>query len=175
MMPADGREPRHASEADAVSRRCLLLLEQLLPIERTAFLLHDVFGRSRSETARLVGVSEDTCQRLLLRVRGVMTAAKPTIDAERKERQQVTNSFASAVRNRDVDLLATMLAPDAVAYVGTAQSPVSGRCAVTRLVDHLSADLVAGRAEISLEISVGLVQTVRWVKRTSRACRDAGA
>lgn len=65
-----------------------MLLEQLLPVERAAFLLHHVFGRSRSETARLVGVSEDTCQRLLVRGRRVMTAAKPAIDAERKERQR---------------------------------------------------------------------------------------
>jgi RNA polymerase sigma-70 factor (ECF subfamily) len=166
MTSAEDRDSRYAPEAEALSLRCLLFLEQLLPVERAAFLLHHVFGRSRSETARLVGVSEETCQRLILRVRRVMRTAKPTIEAERKERQHVTARFLAAVRKGDVHLLAELLAPDAMAYADAAQPPAVGRRAVARLLGHLGDELTANRIEMSLEIAEGLVQTVRCTSRT---------
>jgi hypothetical protein len=166
MTSAEDHDSRYAAEAEALSLRCLLLLEQLLPVERAAFLLHHVFGRSRSETARLVGVSEEACQRLLLRVRRVMRAAKPTIEAERKEQQTVTARFFAAVRNGDVHLLPELLAPDAVAHADAAQTLAVGRRAVARFLGHLGDELAADRIEMSLEIAEGLVQTVRLTSRT---------
>ncbi|HEV8462602.1 MAG TPA: sigma factor-like helix-turn-helix DNA-binding protein [Gaiellaceae bacterium] len=148
-------------EADALSLRCVLLLEQLPPVERSAFLLHHVFGRSRAETARIVGVSEAKCQHLLLRVQSVMSAAKPGIEAERKERHDVTSRFVAGVRAGDVDLLAELLALDAVAYVDTTQTPTVGRRAVARLLARLSGAFTVELADISLEVGGGLVQTVR--------------
>ena len=174
MMSGKGSDYRHAREAEGLSLRCLLLLEQLLPVERTAFLLHHVFGRSRSETARIVGVSEDTLQRLLLRARRVMRAAKQTIEAERKQRQHVTARFLAAVRNGDVDQVAELLAPDAVAY-GDAQTPTAGQRALADLLGHLSDELAADRVELSLEVSDGVVRTVRWTNRIPQDGRLAGA
>jgi hypothetical protein len=165
MMSGKGCDSRHAREAEALSLRCLLLLEQLLPVERTAFLLHHVFGRSRSETARTVGVSEETLQRLLHRVGRVMGPARQTIEAERKQRQHVTTRFLAAVRESDVDRLAELLAPDAVAYVDAAQTPTVGQHAVAHLLGHLDDELAADRVEMSLEISEGLVQTVQTTNR----------
>ena len=160
-MNSNGSHPDCAPEADALSLTCLVLLEQLLPVERAAFLLHHVFGRSRRETACLVGVSEATCQRLLLRAQCVVRTAKAKIEAERRERQDVTTRFSAGVRNSDVDFLAQLLAPDAVAYVDAARTATFGRRAVARLLGHRSDDLAVNRIEISLEIREGLVQTVR--------------
>lgn len=56
-----------------------------------------------------------------------MSAAKPAIEAERTERQDVTNRFFAGVREGDVHLLLGMLAPDALAYVDTKQTPTVGR------------------------------------------------
>ena len=165
MMSSKGCDSRHAQEAEALSLRCLLLLEQLLPVERTAFLLHHVFGQSRSETARMVGVSEETLQRLLRHLRRVMRPAKQTIEAERKQRQRVTTRFLAAVRESDVDQLAELLAPDAVAYVDVPQTPTVGQHTVAHLLGHLSHELAADRVEMSLEISEGLVQTVHTTNR----------
>lgn len=164
MMSGKGSDCRHAREAEDLSLRCLVLLEQLLPVERTAFLLHHVFGRNRSETARMVGVSEDTLQRLLLRVRAVLRAAKQTMEAERKQRQHVTARFLAAVRNGDVDQVAELLAPDAVAY-GDAQTPTARQRALANLLGHLSDELAADRVEMSLEIREGLVQTMQTTNR----------
>jgi RNA polymerase sigma-70 factor (ECF subfamily) len=158
---SNGSHPDCAPEADALSLTCLVLLEQLLPVERAAFLLHHVFGRSRRETACLVGVSEATCRRLLLRAQRVVRTTKAKIEAERSERQVVTNRFSAGVRNGDAHLLAQLLAPDAVAHVDAAGTPTFGRRAVARLLGHRSNDLAVDPVEISLEIREGLVQTVR--------------
>lgn len=160
-MSGKGRESRYSPEAEALSLRCLLQLEQLLPVERTAFLLHQVFGQSRSETARIAGVSEATCQQLLLRVQRVMKAARPKIEAERRERQDVTTRFFAGVRSGDVDLLARLLAPEAAAYVNAAGTPAIGRRAVACLLGRLSSDPAVGQVEMSLETREGLVETVR--------------
>jgi sigma-70-like protein/SnoaL-like protein len=172
-MAGNGRESHYATEADSLSLRCVLLLEQLLPVERRAFLLHHVFGRSRAETARIVGISEGTCQQLLVRVQRAMRGAKPRIEAERKERHEVTSRFFAGVRDGDVDLLADLLAPDAVAYVDATQTPTVGRRGVARLLARLSGDF-ADQVGITLEVGDGLVQTVRCADRISRTVTARG-
>ena len=161
-MNSRSRESECDAEAEALSLRCLMLLEQLLPVERTTFLLHHVFGRSRTETARMVGVSEATCQRVLRRVQRAMNAAKPTIEAERRERHDVANRFLAAVGEGDLHLLEELLASDAVAYVDAAQTPAVGRHAVARALARLSGAPAVDSDEISLQIAEGFVQTVRW-------------
>jgi Sigma-70, region 4 len=161
------RNVNYAAEAESLSLRCVLLLEQLVPVERAAFLLHHVFGRSRAETARMVGVSEATCQRLLRRVQRMMTAAKPTIEAERRERHDVTTRFVAAFRERDVQLLEKLLAPDAIAYTDATRTPTVGRRAVARELSGLR-DLGMDPEEILLEVDRGLVQTVRRADRASQ-------
>ncbi|HEV8462728.1 MAG TPA: sigma factor-like helix-turn-helix DNA-binding protein [Gaiellaceae bacterium] len=160
-MASNGRESDWATEADSLSLRCLLLLEQLLPVERSAFLLHHVFGRSRAETARIVGISEAKCQHLLLRVQRVMSAAKPAIEAERAEHHGIAARFLAGVRAGDVDLLAELLAPDAVAYADAAQTPTVGRRAVAGLLARLSRAFAMEQVELSLDVGDALVQTVR--------------
>ena len=50
-------DPRYGDEAVSLALTCLKLLERVRPIERSVFLLHDVFGRTHAETARIVGVT----------------------------------------------------------------------------------------------------------------------
>ncbi len=161
-MNSRSRESKWAAEAESLSLSCLMLLEQLLPVERTAFLLHHVFGRSPTETARMVGVSDASCRCLLRRVQRVMNAAKPTIEAERRERHDVADHFRAAVGESDLHLLEALLAPDAVAYVDTAQTPTVGRRAVAHALAALSSAPAVHPGEISLQIADGFVQTVRW-------------
>ena len=59
----------HAEEADSLSLAFLVLLEQLTPVERAVFLLHDVFGYGYGEVAKTVGKSEDNCRQLATRAR----------------------------------------------------------------------------------------------------------
>jgi hypothetical protein len=65
------------------------------------------------------------------------------------------------VRAGDVDLLAELLAPDAVAYADAAQTPTVGRRAVAGLLARLSRAFAMEQVELSLDVGDALVQTVR--------------
>lgn len=162
-------EPDHVAEAESLSLTCLMALEELLPVERAAFLLHHLFGRSHAETARAVGVSDAACRQLLGRGRRVMTAARPRLDAERRERKDVTRRFAAALRAGDQLGLAELLAPDVVAHMSAEQLTI-GRRNVAQLLDRLTRDLAPDQLAISIEVSGGLVQTVR--RRNASATRS---
>ena len=57
-------EPSAAEQADSLSLAFLVLLEELTPLERAAYLLHDVFGYSFEEVARSLNRSPAACRQL---------------------------------------------------------------------------------------------------------------
>ncbi len=59
--------------AQDVSVVFLLALERLSPLERAAFLLHDVFDLDYAEVARHLERSEATCRQLSSRARSMAT------------------------------------------------------------------------------------------------------
>src|SRR5919197_5836874 len=54
---------------DSVRMAMLVVLERLTPAERAAFVLHDVFGFSFEDVARIVGRSIEACRQLASRAR----------------------------------------------------------------------------------------------------------
>jgi limonene-1,2-epoxide hydrolase len=157
----NGDESECAAVAESLSLTCLMALEQVPPAVRAAFLLHRMFGRSRAETACTVGVSDAACDQFLLRGHRIMMAAKPTIEAERWQRREVTKRFFEALQERDERGLAESLAPDAVAYTSADKPPTVGRRKVAGLLGRMSPDLGLDQLGISIAIGGGLVQTVR--------------
>ena len=130
----------HAEEADSLSLAFLVLLEQLTPVERAVFLLHDVFGYGYREVADTVGKTEDNCRQLATRARRHIEAEKPRFEASRRERERLAERFFAAVGDGNVDELVDMLADDVIVYGdggGMSPSwprPIVGRDRVTRLM-----------------------------------------
>ena len=183
----------HAEQADSLSLAFLVLLEQLNPVERAAFLLHDVFGYGYGEIAVTIGKSEDNCRQLVSRARRHIDEEKPRFEASRQERQRLAERFFAAVGDGNVEALAEMLAADVVVYGdggGKGPSwprPIVGRERVSRLFAGLGGDMkeVGVRMELhevngqpgalvldpddrivnvfSLDIADGVVQTIRSV------------
>lgn len=183
----------HAEQADSLSLAFLVLLEQLNPVERAAFLLHDVFGYGYGEIAVTIGKSEDNCRQLVSRARRHIDDEKPRFEASRQERQRLAERFFAAVGDGSVEALAEMLAADVVVYGdggGKGPSwprPIVGRERVSRLFAGLGADMkdIGVRMELhevngqpgalvldpddrivnvlSLDIADGVVQTIRSV------------
>jgi RNA polymerase sigma-70 factor, ECF subfamily len=128
-----------AEDADSLSLAFLVLLEQLTPVERAVFLLHDIFGYGYDEVAAIVGKSEDNCRHLASRARRHIEEEKPCFEASREQRNRLAERFFAAARDGDVDALAEMLAADVVVYGdggGKAPSwprPIVGRDRVSRL------------------------------------------
>jgi RNA polymerase sigma-70 factor (ECF subfamily) len=134
LDPAD-----HAEQADSLSLAFLVLLEQLTPVERAVFLLHDVFGYGYDEIAETVGKSEQNCRQLATRARRRVEEQKPRFEASREERERLATRFFAAVSDGDMEALVGMLAADVVVYGdggGKAPSwprPIFGRDRVSRL------------------------------------------
>ncbi len=133
---------RYGVEAESLTLSCLSVLEQLQPVERSVFLLHDIFGRSHAETARRVGLTESACRQLLLGVRRALRDAKRELDAQRRASAEIEAQFRAAVRAADVERLSTLLAPDVAGWDTAAALPQPDRI-------------------LSVEVADGLVQAVR--------------
>jgi RNA polymerase sigma-70 factor, ECF subfamily len=105
---------QQAEFAQDVAIAFLLALERLSPLERAAFLLHDVFDLDYEEVARHLDRNETTCRQLASRARRRVKADYARREVAEEERQRLIEAFAGAVRSRDVTALAQVLAHDVV-------------------------------------------------------------
>ena len=121
--------------AEDLSVALMLALERLSPLERAAFLLHDVFDMDYSAVADMLERSEAACRQLAARAREHVRQdrPKPTPADER-----VVDAFAQAIATGDVSVLASVLAEDAVLYTDgggkrrAALNPIRGRDKILR-------------------------------------------
>jgi RNA polymerase sigma-70 factor (ECF subfamily) len=105
----------HAESADRVGYALMLVLEQLSPDERLAYVLHDVFGLPFDAVAPLVERTSPAARKLASRardrVRGA-TPADPQQAATREQRRRVVDAFLAAARGGDFAGLLALLHPD---------------------------------------------------------------
>jgi RNA polymerase sigma-70 factor, ECF subfamily len=112
---ADAPDPADRVTLDDEIRRALsVVLAQLTPGERAAFLLHDVFGIPFESVAETVGRTPAACRQLATRARRAIRESGPTPAAPRPdpELQDVVDSFIAACAGGDLDALARVLHPD---------------------------------------------------------------
>ena len=105
---------KQAEFAQDVSIAFMLALERLSPLERAAFLLHDVFDLDYDEIARHLDRSEATCRQLISRARKNVKADYARREVAKEEADRLVTAFMDAVRSQDVTALAQLLAEDAV-------------------------------------------------------------
>lgn len=103
-----------AEFAQDVSVAFMLALKRLSPLERAAFLLHDVFDLDFDEIGRHLQRSPTACRQLASRARNHVKADYARREVEEEERERLFAAFSEAVRNFDVDGLARVLSEDAV-------------------------------------------------------------
>jgi len=102
--------------AEDLSIALLLTLDRLSPLERAAFLLHDVFDFSFEEVSRALERSEAACRQLAARARAHVREVRPrgVISSENKEKHAaLLTAFLGATRSGDLSGLMSMLSIDA--------------------------------------------------------------
>lgn len=118
-------------EPDAVEDVTLplmLALERLSPLERAAFLLHDVFGESFDDIAESLGREPAACRQLASRARDHVRAEKPRFPVERSHGLEIAQAFFAASRGGEIGRLGQMLADDVSLYSdGGGKRPAAGR------------------------------------------------
>ncbi|MDB5681353.1 MAG: polymerase subunit sigma [Sphingomonas bacterium] len=117
-----------AEETDDVTLPLMLALERLSPLERAAFLLHDVFGESFDDIAESLGRDAGACRQLASRAREHVRAEKPRFPVEREHGLEIAQAFFAASRGGEVSQLGTMLAEDVSLYSdGGGKRPAAAR------------------------------------------------
>jgi RNA polymerase sigma-70 factor (ECF subfamily) len=112
-------EPMLAAEDEVeidVTLPLMLVIERLSPLERAAFLLHDVFGLSFEEIGLTIGREPATCRQLAKRARTHIQAERPRFQMCKERGLQIAAAFFSASRNGDMQKLRSLLADDVVVY-----------------------------------------------------------
>ena len=99
-------------EADDVTLPLMLGLERLSPLERAAFLLHDVFGVEFDEVAKTIDRDPAATRQLAARARTHVRDARPRYKLEKEQGVQIANAFFAASRSGDMAALGAMLAAD---------------------------------------------------------------
>jgi RNA polymerase sigma-70 factor (ECF subfamily) len=132
-----GGPEEQAVLADSVGLALLVVLETLTPVERLAFVLHDMFAVPFEDIAEIVGRSPAAARQLASRARRRVRGAPPVADADLARRQQVVEAFLAASREGDFEGLIEVLDPDVVFRVETREGAlpeVTGADAVARRV-----------------------------------------
>ncbi len=130
--------PDAAEVADDVSVALLLTLERLSPLERAAFLLHDVFDMDYAQIAGVLDRSEAACRQLATRARDHVREEKPRFEPSREDELRLAAAFATAMVSGDMAALGKLLAEDAVFYsdgggkLRAALNPIYGRDKIVR-------------------------------------------
>ena len=126
-------------EVDDVTLPLMIALERLSPLERAAFLLHDVFGVGFEEIAETIGRVPAACRQLASRARTHVRAARPRFHMPKERGVEIAAAFFAASRAGDMQKLQSLLAQDVIAYADgggklhTTRHPIVGFDKVMRL------------------------------------------
>ncbi|WP_158816425.1 sigma-70 family RNA polymerase sigma factor [Methylocapsa sp. S129] len=99
-------------EEEDVTLPLMLALERLSPLERAAFLLHEVFGLGFEEVGADIGRDPAACRQLAARARVHVREARPRFQVDKQRGLEIAKAFFTASRNGDMKALASMLAAD---------------------------------------------------------------
>ncbi len=130
-------EPRDLS---SLSFAFLILLEALSPLERAAFLLHEVFDWTAPEIGRVLERDDATVRKLVSRGRAHVSDGAPRFVPSKQDHEALLMGFLTTLGSGDVDALAAMLAADAVVrsdgggVVKAARKVVSGASSCAKLL-----------------------------------------
>jgi RNA polymerase sigma-70 factor (ECF subfamily) len=123
---------------ESVNYALLVLLEQLSPAERTAFVLHDVFDMPFGEVGEVVGRKPEAVRQLASRARRHVQQNGPRFDATPDEHERTVRAFARAIEEGDLEALMAALDPEVVwtadggGRAVAALKPISGAARVAR-------------------------------------------
>jgi RNA polymerase sigma-70 factor (ECF subfamily) len=131
-------------DPEDISLTLMMALERLSPLERAAFLLHDVFDIPFEEIGQAIGRDPAACRQLASRARTHVRTQRPRYPVSNEEGEVIARAFFAASASGDVGQLQELLAENVVAYsdgggkTKTHTNPVYGRDRVVRMLAGLA-------------------------------------
>ncbi|HET7667187.1 MAG TPA: sigma-70 family RNA polymerase sigma factor [Mycobacterium sp.] len=103
--------------ADSIGVALLVILQNLTPAERLAFVLHDMFDLPYAEIAPIVGRTENTAAQLAARARRRVRGKTADSATDLVRQRRLVDAFFAAARDGDFDALLAVLDNDVVLRV----------------------------------------------------------
>jgi len=164
--PEDASDPRgdpeqQAMVAEAVGMALLVVLEELAPAERLAFVLHDMFGLQFAEIAPIVERSPDATKMLATRARRRVQGTRTVPDPDLARQRAAVDAFQAAARAGDFEALLEVLDPEVVLRTSSAEgirivrgatAVASGAVTFQRLALVSRPVLVNGAAGVAVDV-----------------------
>ena len=144
IVSEDAGPAERAARAEDVSMALLVVLESLSASERSAFVLHDVFGYSFDEVASALEISSASARQQASRARKAVEARRPRFPATPEQQREIITAFARAAQEGDMDGLLAVLHPDVVftsdggGVVSAARKPLEGADRVARAINAMA-------------------------------------
>ncbi|HEX2296985.1 MAG TPA: sigma-70 family RNA polymerase sigma factor [Pseudonocardiaceae bacterium] len=136
---------------EGVRMAALVVLDELTPEQRVAFVLHDALAIPFAEIGDVLGCSAAAARQHASRARRIVTSADPPARVELAEQRQVLDAFLAALAGGDLTAVVGLLHPDVV-LIGdgggkerTARRPVRGADKVARFLLGLLARYGSGQ------------------------------
>lgn len=155
------RRPDEAAEiADSVSYALMVLLEQLTPLERAAFVLREVFQLPSAEVAAALGSTPQAVRQLSSRARKHVERRDRQREVDRGEHARIADDFIHALAAGDVERATNLLSPNIVLVTDgggvrkAALRPIEGVEKVMRFLLGLAArygEFAVSRTELNGE------------------------
>ena len=125
---AEGIDPEHeALLADSLGLALLVVLEELTPAERLAYVLHDMFSVPFEEIGAILERSPEAARQLASRGRRCIRSAHTTThhaEAGAHQQEEVVEAFLAAARDGEFDALLAVLDPEIVERVDTGSGTI---------------------------------------------------
>jgi RNA polymerase sigma-70 factor, ECF subfamily len=145
VLDAAAMNAESASEyAEDLTVALMLALERLSPLERAAFLLHDVFEMDFPDIAEALGRNQAACRQLATRARLHIREARPRFAVSADDGVLLAAAFLDASRSGDAAALARLLTQSAVLHTDgggkrqAALNPIFGRDKIIRFLVALA-------------------------------------
>ena len=165
-----GDPEQQALLADSVSLALLVVLENLTPAERLAFVLHDMFDVPFDEIAPIVGRTAAATRQLASRARRRVRGLAPSPNSNIARQREVVDAFLAASRAGDFEALVSVLDPDVVFRIDSGEIGTEGRPQIlgapavaerllargARFAPHAKSAIVNGTAGLIVPGDVGL-------------------
>jgi RNA polymerase sigma-70 factor (ECF subfamily) len=100
--------------ADSVGVALLVVLDTLAPVERLAFVLHDLFAVPFEEIAPIVGRTPTAARKLASRARRRVQSDPAVPDTYAETQREIVAAFLSAARDGDFTALLKLLDPEVI-------------------------------------------------------------
>lgn len=146
VTPVDPTGDR-VSLSDSVGYALLVVLESLSPAERTAWVLHDLFGLPFDEVSDIVGRTPASVRQLASRARSHVRERTPRFEVSANRHAEAVRAFVTAAETGDMNTLLEVLDPNVIlvtdggGVVSAARRPVEGADRVARFLLGIAAKI----------------------------------